>query len=259
MFPVLLKLGPLTIRTYGFMVAIGFFVALQYVLHYSKKINIVEQEVLDIVLYTIVAGLVGGRLMYVALNWSFYSRNLLQIFQIWEGGLVFYGGFIAGALVIIFYYYRHPEFKIWAFADILAPAIALGHFFGRIGCLFAGCCYGLPTTLPWAIKFSNSQALAPLNVLLHPTQIYEAFGNLLVFFGLHWFNRYEHMQGQAFGTYLFLYGLLRFHVEILRGDDRGGYLLGLSPSQIFAIISIIASVTILFLINKKYEASKTNS
>lgn len=259
MFPVIFKIGPLTIRTYGLLVAIGFFAALQYILIHTRRSKIAETKVLDVILYSIVGGLCGARLMYVVLNWKFYSRNFFEIFRIWEGGLVFYGGFFVSAIIILLFCRKHPEFKFWEFTDILAPAIALGHFFGRLGCLSAGCCYGLPTNMPWAIKFTNTQALAPLNIALHPTQIYEALGNFFIFVVLDWFNRYKHPHGQTIGSYLFLYGLLRFHVEFLRGDDRGSFVLGLSPSQIIALICIIGGIVIITKFRKYDQKNAHNS
>ncbi|MCB4791099.1 MAG: prolipoprotein diacylglyceryl transferase [Elusimicrobia bacterium] len=251
MFPILLKIGPITIRTYGLLVAIGFFAALQYILIKAKTIGLHEDEILDIVLYTIVAGLIGGRLLYVMLNWSYYANNFLQIFQLWEGGLVFYGGFFLSIIVILAYAGYHKDFNLWGFSDIAAPAIAIGHFFGRLGCFFAGCCYGLPTDLPWACTFTNLNALAPLNIALHPTQVYEALGNLLIFLTLNWLLRFKHLSGQIFAVYLFLYGILRFHVEFLRGDDRGGFLFNLSPSQLISILMVLTGVYITVL-RRKY-------
>ncbi|MFH1367724.1 MAG: prolipoprotein diacylglyceryl transferase [Elusimicrobiota bacterium] len=231
MFPTLIKLGPITLKTYGFFVALGMFAALQYLLRKGKKAGIREENILDLSLYAIVAGLAGGRLAYVAFNAGYYSRNFWEIFRVWEGGMVFYGGLLLGALAVIFYVRKHPAIRFWALADIAAPALALGHVFGRIGCLFAGCCYGSKTALPWAVKFTNPESLAPLNVCLHPTQIYESLGNLAIFIFLDWYNRYKHAEGRAFWVYLFFYGMLRFHIEFLRGDERGVFLLGMSPGQ----------------------------
>lgn len=244
MFPELLNIGPFTLRTYGLFVALGMFVALQYVLRKAKKAGIPEESILDIGLYAIVAGLVGGRLAYVALNFRYYSGNFWEIFRVWEGGMVFFGGLILGALAVILYVRKHPKLRLWALADIIAPAIALGHVFGRIGCFFAGCCYGKETTLPWAVKFTNEGALAPLNVCLHPTQLYESAGSLAVFFFIDWYNRRKHAEGRAFWLYLFLYGMLRFHVEFLRGDERGGFVLGMSPGQMVSLLLILAAVYI---------------
>jgi phosphatidylglycerol---prolipoprotein diacylglyceryl transferase len=258
MFPILLKLGPLTIKTYGLFVALGFIASLQYTLWRSKSKGFIDEQIMDIVLYIVIAGLIGGRLMYVLLNWQFYFKNPLSIFQIWEGGLVFYGGLIASLLVFWFYVYQNSYFKYWEFLDIFAPAIALGHFLGRLGCFFAGCCYGLPTTLPWGIKFTDSQCLAPQNIYLHPIQIYEALLNILLFFALDWFNKFKHPKGQTFAAYLFFYGIIRFHLEFFRGDDRGGFLLGLSVSQYISILLIAGSVGLILWINKNGKNNSTN-
>ncbi|MHB9156376.1 MAG: prolipoprotein diacylglyceryl transferase [Endomicrobiales bacterium] len=252
MFPTLIQIGPLTIRTYGLMVAIGLFVGLRYLLSQAKARNIPENRILDIVLYSIVAGLAGARLTYVLFNWQYYARNLGEIFRIWEGGLVYYGGFAAGAVAVIVYRHFHRETSLLVLADILAPAMALGHVFGRLGCFFAGCCYGAPSQLPWAVTFRNAESLAPLGVALHPAQLYEAFGNLVIFFLLAGYNRSPHREGNTFSAYLFLYGLLRFSVEFLRADDRGGTLLGFSPGQMISAAAVAAAL-LLMLFRKKNE------
>lgn len=250
MFPTFLKLGPLTIRTYGLMVAIGLFVALQYLLYSAKKKNIPENRVLDMVLYAVVAGLVGARLAYVLFTLPYYAQHPIEIFKIWEGGLVYYGGFIAGALAVIGYVRVHRDMRLWVLADLLAPALALGHVFGRIGCFFAGCCYGAPTHLPWAVTFCNPESLAPAGIARHPTQLYEAFGNLVIFGLLDRYNRSKHREGDTFAAYLILYGLLRFNVELLRADERGVFLLGLSPGQGVSLVAIAIGVVLLVIWRK---------
>ncbi len=247
MFPVLLKLGPFTIRTYGVLVALGLFAALRYIAIQGKHENISEDNVMDLGLYIIVAGLLGARLAYVAQNWPYYSANLAAIFKIWEGGLVFYGGFIAGTIAALLYLRAHREINVWVFGDIIAPALALAHVFGRIGCFFAGCCYGSSCNLPWAVTYLNAHSLAPLNVALHPVQLYEAAGNLVIFVFLDFYNRHRHKTGFALGAYLILYALLRFNMEFLRSDDRGGVWFGLSPSQVVALFSLVAGALILGL------------
>lgn len=245
MFPTLFKLGSITIHTYGLMLAIGFFVALQYILVKSEQRNFPQSRIFDLVLYTSIAGLIGARLTYIATNWGFYSGRVLDVFKIWEGGMVFYGGFIAGIITAALYLKAHRELPFWKVSDVLAPAIALGHFFGRIGCLSAGCCYGKPCDLPWAVTFTASESLGPLNIALHPTQAYEAFGNLSIFFILVALDMRNRISGKIFGMYLVFYAILRFIVEFLRGDDRGAYLLGFSQSQIFSLIIFVVGIIIL--------------
>jgi phosphatidylglycerol:prolipoprotein diacylglycerol transferase len=233
------------------MIAIGLFAALQYLLVKSKKAGITENNITDIVLYLIVSGLVGARLVYVLTNFQFYLSNPADIFKIWEGGLVFYGGLIGGIITLAVYTRVQKDADFWKTGDLLAPAISLAHVFGRIGCLFAGCCYGKPSLLPWAVKFSNPESLAPLNVCLHPTQIYESVGNLVIFLALDRFNKTEHKKGQTVFLYMFLYGILRFVVELFRGDDRGDRILFLSQGQLISIIMIVVALLVYFFYFRK--------
>ena len=242
MYPTLIKIGPIAIRSYGLMIAIGLFAALQYLLVKSRKAGITENNITDIVLYLIVSGLVGARLVYVLTNFKFYFLNPADIFKIWEGGLVFYGGLIAGIITLVVYTRIQKDADFWTIGDLLAPAISLAHVFGRIGCFLAGCCYGKPSMLPWAVKYSNPESLAPLNVCLHPTQIYESAGNLMIFLALDRFNKTEHKKGQTVFLYMFMYGVLRFVMELFRGDDRGEFLLFMSQGQWISLLLIAASI-----------------
>jgi phosphatidylglycerol:prolipoprotein diacylglycerol transferase len=244
MHPILFSFGPLTIRTYGFLVALGLFAALHYLVRTAKRKNIPENAILDLVLYAVVAGMIGARLTYVALNWGFYVRHPADIFKIWEGGLVFYGGFLAGAAAVIVFLRQRQELRLWTMADLIAPALALGHFFGRLGCFFAGCCYGVPSTLPWAVRFTHPDSLCQNPLPLHPVQLYEAAGNLALFFVLDWYNRGEHREGNTFAWYLLFYGVLRFLMEFLRMDDRGGFIAGMSPSQLVALVMMVIAIAL---------------
>ena len=120
--------------------------------------------------------------MFVALAWDYYRDHLLDIFKLWQGGLVFYGGLVLGIVVSIVFL-RLRRMPVWETGDIIAPGLALGQAVGRIGCLAAGCCYGEPTTLPWAVTFTHPACLAPLDQPLHPTQAYSSL-SLFAIFGL---------------------------------------------------------------------------
>lgn len=251
MHPILFHIGPLTIRMYGLFVAIGMLIGLQYVVVMGRKKNIPDTLIMDMGFWSVVAGLVGARLMYVLLNWRYYAANLFDIVKIWEGGLVYYGGVIAGILAAVFFLRRHREIGLWAVFDLVAPGLALGHFFGRIGCFFAGCCYGAPCELPWSVTFSDPASLAPLNAQLHPTQLYEAIGTAAIFVILHLFSRRSPRAGYVTAAYLALYGIVRFSLEYFRGDDRGAFLAGFSPGQVISLI-LILSAAVIFTI-KKHE------
>ena len=244
MFPILFHIGPFTIRTYGAMVALAFLAALQVARAAARARRIGEAFLLDLVALLILTGLLGARLFYILVNLSYFREHPWESVKVWEGGLVFYGGFLLAALVgVVFTRYR--GYAVGEVADCLAPALALGQAIGRWGCFFAGCCYGKPTPLPWGVRFKDPASLAPLGVQLHPVQIYESAGNLLIA-GLLWslLRRRKETHGGVFWLYVFLYGSLRFAMETLRGDDRGPVHGGLAPSQIIALIAVLISGSI---------------
>src|SRR5579864_2743486 len=179
MFPILFHLGPFTFRTYGAMVALAFLASLQVARLAAKSRRIGEAFLPDLVAVLIVSGLLGARLLYILVNLSYFRAHPWESFKVWEGGLVFYGGFLLAALIgVVFTRYR--GYAVDEVSDCLAPALALGQGIGRWGCFFAGCCYGKPTPLPWAVQFKDPASLAPLGVHLHHVQIYESIGNLLI-------------------------------------------------------------------------------
>jgi phosphatidylglycerol:prolipoprotein diacylglycerol transferase len=145
-------------------------------------------------------------------------------------------------------------------ADIAALAIPLGHFFGRLGCFFAGCCYGKSCDLPWAVEFTNPHALAPLNLAIHPTQLYSAAANLAIFAVLtaiskkHEKGKKKHFDGQLFLYYVLFYGVARFVIEIFRGDERGTFPAGLlSVSQTMGLAAAAVSLAILIWLSGKHK------
>ncbi|MBR3627965.1 MAG: prolipoprotein diacylglyceryl transferase [Elusimicrobia bacterium] len=232
MYPELFSIGKFTIYTYGVLVALGFFIGMQYIVRYSKNI-ISKQQIYDFLFYVILVGIIGARIFYVFLDMSYYLSHPLEIIQVWKGGLVYYGGF-AAVLIFAFFYCKYKKFNIVKLVDIFAPALALGHFFGRIGCFFSGCCYGKNTDCFLAIAHK------------HPTQLYEALGNLIIFFILNKFLQQKHKDGYVFVLYMLLYSILRFGVEFFRGDDRGIFFFGLSPAQNISIIIFMIAMTLIF-------------
>ena len=253
MHPILIKIGPVTIHTYGFMIAIGFLVALYSAIRQAKEEGLKSNIITDLSFYILVSAIIGSRLLFVLINFSYYISNPLAIFKLWEGGLVFYGGVIL-AVPIVLWYVKKNNLNLWQIADIFAPSVAIGHAFGRIGCFFAGCCFGKTAeTLPWGIIFTNPDCLAPLNVRLHPTQLYESAGEFINFFILLLLQKRKSYNGQVFLTYIFIYSVLRFIVEIFRGDSARGFIIsGISVSQGISIIMFLTSILgMLILKNKK--------
>jgi len=252
MHPILIRLGPLTIHAYGFLIAVGFLVGLWLALVQAKKEGISSDRIVDLGFYILLAAIVGSRLLFILVNLDYYIQKPADIFKIWEGGLVFYGGVLL-AVPTALWYVRKNAMDIWNTADIFAPSIAISHVFGRIGCFMAGCCYGkIAQSLPWGMIFTDPDCLAPTNVLLHPTQIYESAGELVNFLILLTLRPYKSFNGQIAMIYLLLYSLLRFSVEFFRGDVGRGFLIGdLSVSQGISIVMFFAAVAGLLLLWKK--------
>ncbi|RMG86047.1 MAG: prolipoprotein diacylglyceryl transferase [Candidatus Dadabacteria bacterium] len=234
MHPILFQFGKLTVYTYGLFVALGFFAAIWVAGREAERLGLEPRKVQDLGLVVLIAALVGARLFYVLVEWEYFVEHPWQVFEIWKGGLVFYGGFVVAALASLAYV-RHAGLPVWPTGDAVAPGLALGQALGRIGCFFAGCCYGAECDLPWAVTFTDPRGLAPLNLPLHPTQLYSALGNLGIFLVLYLgFRKRWGGTGRVFGLYLVLYPAFRFVVEFFRNDPRGA--LGpLSTSQALGI------------------------
>lgn len=243
MHPVLIRIGPLTIHTYGVFVASGFLLGLALAVRQAKKEGIPPEKIIDIGFYLLLSAIVGSRLLFIAVNAGYYVRHPLDVFKIWEGGLVFYGGLALAIPVAIWYIKRH-NLDMWKTGDLFAPSIAIGHVLGRLGCFSAGCCYGKPSSVAWAVTFTDPECLARTGVPLHPTQLYEAAGEFLNFLILITLRRHRSFKGQLFWTYIALYSMLRFTVEIFRGDEARGYLFqGLSVSQGISVITGLVAIT----------------
>lgn len=252
MHPVLFKIGPFTIYTYGVLVATGFLLGLGLAIKDAKRHGISPYKIVDLGFYILLSALIGSRLFFILINITHYIKNPIEIFKIWEGGLVFYGGLILTVPTFL-WYVRKNSLGVWNTSDIFAPSLAIGHAIGRIGCFFAGCCYGKPAEgLPWAIVFTNPESLATIGVPLHPTQLYESIGEFINFFILITLRRYKSFNGQIFMTYILLYSLLRFIVEFYRGDTNRGFITSeLSISQGISILMFFTAIIGLIALRHK--------
>ncbi len=236
MLPVIFEIGPLKLYSYGLMAATGFLVASFLMASRAKTEGEDPEKALDLAFYIVLSALVGARIMYVLIEWPSYIHNPLKVFMVWEGGLVFYGGFI-GSVVTSIWFVRKHNIEAWKMADIIAPALALGHMFGRLGCFGAGCCYGDVSDVAWSVIFTHPASLAPLNVPLHPTQLYMALNELVIFLILISVRRFRQFKGQIFLLWMILYAIGRFTIEIYRGDPRG-FIGPFSTSQAVAIVAL---------------------
>jgi phosphatidylglycerol---prolipoprotein diacylglyceryl transferase len=215
MHPIFLELGPITIRWYGLMAAIGFLAAYWFFKSRAARLGMSSSEASNLLILLFISGIAGARIYYVIWNWEQFAGNPVEIFLINRGGLVFYGGFIL-AIVALVVWARVRKQKLADLFDALAIPLAVGHGFGRLGCFMNGCCYGRETSLGWAIHPNAPPEVAGLP--LHPTQLYEAFGIFYIAFCLTYIEKFRRYPGSVAGTYLILYALLRFIVEFFRGD-----------------------------------------
>ncbi|MBW1615459.1 MAG: prolipoprotein diacylglyceryl transferase [Deltaproteobacteria bacterium] len=246
MRPILFEFFNIKIYTYGFFMAIAFLMGLIFIKREAARYGESPEKMGDLTFYIIIFGLIGARLFYIITDLKAYLLHPLEIFKIWNGGLTFYGGFIAAFFTTVIYLKKH-RMSLLKTMDIMAPGVALGHFFGRIGCFFAGCCYGKECNLPWSVIFTNTDTLAPANVHLHPTQLYSSLNNLIIFLILLLIRKYKKFTGEIFLIYIFLYGITRSIVETFRGDYRGHVFFNhISISQIIgtsaAFIALIAFI-----------------
>jgi len=257
MYPVLLKIGSFTLHTYGVLLAMGFLLAVFIALKEARRVNIDPNLVMDLAFYILISALIGSRLFYVFTNWDEFRDEPISIFLFWRGGLVFYGGLIC-AFLVGFWYVKKKHLKFTPLADLVAPSIALGQAIGRLGCFSAGCCYGKPTGIPWAVTFKDSYTLAPRDIPIHPTQLYESLATFSIFLTLIIMRRRERFQGKLFWYYLLFYATARFIIEFFRGDPRGWIIPQiLSPAQ---GVSILAAGFALFMLARPKSSSlKINS
>jgi phosphatidylglycerol---prolipoprotein diacylglyceryl transferase len=247
MHPIAFQLGPLTVHWYGIFVALGFLAGLWTASRRAKRSGIAAERIFDLGPWLIIGGIVGGRVLYVISYWrEIFADNLREIFMVQHGGLVFYGGLI-GATIAGILYLHLKKLPLWKVADIVAPGIALGYVFGRIGCLMNGCCYGRECSLPWAIHFPATHETHGAPV--HPTEIYDALLNLGFYFFLVWLFRRKKFDGQVFAAYLIGYAVLRSFVEYFRGDYPVHYLGGVAtPAQLVSIGIVIGGLLLMFLL-----------
>jgi phosphatidylglycerol---prolipoprotein diacylglyceryl transferase len=249
MYPELFRLGGLTLYTYGVIVAIAFAVGWWMAGRLAAKNGLDAGHVSDLAIWTLLAGLVGARLMLLGIDWREYLQHPRELIGLLRSAGVFYGGLIA-ALPVAFWLLRSYKLPAWPTLDVLAPALVLAQSIGRLGCLAAGCCYGRRCDTAWAITFKDaalSRTLGtPVDVPLYPTQIYESLATLAIFFLLLWMLPRKKFHGQIVSVYLVTYAVARFIIELYRGDPRGSVFGGaLSTSQFIGILVVLGVLGVL--------------
>src|SRR5688500_6238101 len=255
MYPVLFRIGDFPVNTYGVFLALAFLCAILVTVKLAERDGLPRQKIYDLSLWMLLASLIGSKVLMLFTEPE-YRQNLWQLLSLdfLRSGGVFYGGLL-GAVIVGYLLMRHYKLPWWRTADACAPGIALGNFFGRQGCFAAGCCWGEPTTLPWGVKFTelgHQITGVPIDTHLHPTQLYESFAMLLVFFFLLWLHKRRRFEGQVILAYALLYAVIRFAIEFVRDDPRGDLLglttlTGLSTSQLISLVVGISALVILIL------------
>lgn len=253
MHPILFHLGPVTLYTYGALLALGALAGLWLTGRYAKKDGLDVEKVQSLLVWSVLAGLIGARLAYVFIEWPAFAKDPVRIFTLWDGGLVFYGGLIGG-FVVGYIFIRRYKIAPLRLLDCAAPGLALGQLFGRLGCFAAGCCYGDPYGGWCSVIFTDPHTLAPKGVYLHPTQLYTAAALLLILAVLIFLWTRRRFVGQIFLSYGLMHGIARVIIEQFRGDWRGAPLAdGVTPTMVFAMV--LALVCGLALIIKSRAAN----
>jgi phosphatidylglycerol:prolipoprotein diacylglycerol transferase len=240
MYPILFRLGSLEIHTYGVLVAAGFLLGITNAVRRAKSEGIDPERINDLGIWLVVAGMVGGKLFHILFFWHDFITGwrAAGIASLREG-FVFFGGFIAASLTTVVYT-RAKKLSLGKVADALAPSVALGHAFGRLGCFFEGCCFGKACAMPWAVKFPPPHVMA--GIPAHPTQLYEAGGNLAIFAALSAYFPHKKFDGQIWWLYVGSYAALRFAVEFFRGDYDVHYFGVFTLGQVVAVVMMLVAL-----------------
>ncbi|HEX7319846.1 MAG TPA: prolipoprotein diacylglyceryl transferase [bacterium] len=255
MRPTLIQIGPIGLPSYGVMLLISFVVGLFLVKRSAKRYGISPAFVENLAFWIMVGVIVGGRLLYVFFHWSDFESDILVIFKIWTGGMMFFGSFI-GALVAGLLYVRKQKVSPLLLSDLISPSFGLGEFFTRIGCFLNGCCFGIPSALFWSVKFPFGSLPAraySCDTALHPTQLYSSLFGLLLFFFLQKRLGEKHYRGELFAIYLVVSGLFRFGIDFIRHYENAANLL---VNQFISGATVIAGIIMLVLVYKKKTADK---
>jgi phosphatidylglycerol:prolipoprotein diacylglycerol transferase len=255
MHPVLIGIAGFKISTYGVLVAAGYMLAILWLKSQIRFMPNMDEDRFWALVYALFFGaILGGKILYVAVSWDQFASDPWSIIRDFRYGFVFFGGLIGAVLMGLWAKWK-LRIDFMATADFVGVALPMGHAVGRLGCLAAGCCYGKPTSLPWAVRLGGPASSTPealWGVPLHPTQLYESIANaaialLLLKYALPLAKKKRLAPGTVFLAYVILYSIARFVNEFFRGDDRGWSYAGLWVSQWVALGGIIVAGTLLIV------------
>jgi phosphatidylglycerol:prolipoprotein diacylglycerol transferase len=258
MHPILIDLGRLELPTYGVLLAAAFLLALWLMGRLARREGIAADHISNLWVTMLLAGLIGAKVTLYLVEWRMYWENPANFLYTWRSAGVYYGGFVAAAVTAALYLRRH-DLPLGKVSDLVAPALALGQSVGRWGCMAAGCCFGKPTGVPWAVTFTDPRAEqitgVPLHQPLHPTQAYLSLNALLLCGVLLLLLRAKRVRrwpdGMVFWAYVLLYGASRFVLEYYRNDNRG-HIGALSTSQFLGLAGVaVATVALAVLARRR--------
>ncbi|MGC4022047.1 MAG: prolipoprotein diacylglyceryl transferase [Cyclobacteriaceae bacterium] len=254
--PELFHLGSLTIYTYGFFIAIGALLGSTFMWWQGKaRYGMTFDQANQLFILLITAGVVGGKLFIIFENPSFYFSNPSSLFT--KSGFVFYGSLLS-AIPVMLWFFKKNKLPVLGMLDVMAMVTCIVHGFGRLGCFNAGCCYGKPTNSFAGVVFTNPSCQAPLNVSIHPTQLYEALFIFSVLIFLFLFDKRKKFEGQTFLIYLMLYAAGRSVLEVYRGDLDRGFVIKdiISTSQFISLLVILAALYFYVKLRRKIIFNK---
>ena len=254
MHPILFSAGPITIYSYGVLLAAAYLLGLWLAVRRARAAGVDGNRIMDLLIWVIIAALVGAKALLFIVDFRHFTSSWQEFTTLLRSGGVFYGGLIA-AIVVCIWQLRKHRLPLWQSGDLFAPGIALGYMVGRLGCLMAGCCYGKPTQVAWAITFTDPAAAinvgTPLNVPLHPTQVYESLAGLMIFLVLMVTERRgRQFAGRSFWLFVLLYAVSRFIIEFYRGDERGFVFDMVSTSQAISLALAPLSLAMLWYLSR---------
>lgn len=252
--PIALRIGPLAIAWYGIMIVLAMVAIVLFSAHEAKRHAIPKEQIYELAVYAIVAGIVGARLVHIVDYWSYYSQHPLEIFG-FEGFAVW--GAILGAAVATGLYAWRKRISFWKLGDTVAPGAVLAQAIGRLGCTLNGCCYGMPTEAPWALMWTDPQSYAPAGVAVHPAQVYLLLWNLVVFGLLLWLRHRIRPQGALFLIYLIAYAIGDFGIRFVREGELP--IAGLLQAQVISLVVLITAVAILIVRIRRTRASTSTT
>lgn len=247
MNPILFRIGNLTIYSYGFLIACAFFISIFLARQRAKEINVKPDFITDLGILILTSGIIGARIGYVGLHWKNFSNSVIDIFKVYEGGLVFSTGFLL-SLVSSFIYIKFRKKSFLKIADCVIPYIALGQAIGRIGCFLNGCCYGIRTDSFIGVKFPN------LPYSVYPTQLFSTVFLFFLFLGLIWVRKKKIFNGMLLLIYILGFSSFRFFLNFIRADRIKIIAGGLTFFQ-YVMILLFFVTLVIFIINfsKNYK------